>query len=120
MRTLLQNGIGLAVVGLFLCYFGIYAPINQMAQGEAGVTTGRILPIIGPFFCIGGLSLVVATLVSHARGADFSKNLFQSSRLHRTIVIIGMLSGLALGLYLGIFVMQQKLAEFGYLPGTRT
>ena len=42
MRTLLQNGLGLAVVGLFLCYFGIYAPINQMAQGKAGVTTGVI------------------------------------------------------------------------------
>ena len=120
MRTLLQNGIGLAVFGLLLSYFGIYAPIKQMAQGKAGVITGVILPIIGPFFCVGGLSLILATLVSRARAADFSQNQFQTSPLHRTIVIVGMLAGLALGLYLGIFVMQQKLAEFGYVPGTRS
>lgn len=116
MRTLLQNGLGLAVIGLALCYFGIFAPIQQMAQGEPDITVGTIMPILGPFFAIGGLGLVFATLVSHWRGADFSENLFQRNVLHRSIVIIGMLIGIAVGLYLGMFVMQHMQAEFGYGP----
>ena len=117
MRTLLQNGLGLALIGLALCYFGIYAPIQQMAQGQPDITVGKIMPIMGPFFAIGGLGLVLATLISYWRGADFSQNLFQRSVLHRSIVIIAMLIGLGTGLYFGIFVMQHMQAEYGYLPG---
>lgn len=117
MRTLLQNGLGLTVIGLALCYFGIYAPIQQMAQGEPDITVGRIMPILGPFFAIGGLGLVLATFVSRWRGADFSVNLFQRNGLHRSIVVIGMLIGIVVGLYFGIFVMQHMQAEFGYVPG---
>ena len=117
MRTLLQNGLGLAFIGLAICYFGIYAPIQQMAQGQPDITVGKIMPIMGPFFAIGGLGLVIATLISYWRGANFSQNLFQHSPLHRTIVVIGMLIGLGVGLYVGIFVMQHMQAKYGYIPG---
>ena len=117
MRTLLQNGLGLAAIGLAICYFAIYAPIQQMAQGKPDIIVGKIMPIIGPFFAIGGLGLVLATFISYWRGADFSENLFQHSVLHRSIVIIGMLIGIGVGLYFGIFVMQRMQAEFGYNPG---
>jgi hypothetical protein len=103
-------------IGLALCYFGIYAPIQQMSQGEPDITVGRTMPILGPFFAIGGLGLVLATLVSRWRGADFSVNLFQRNGLHRSIVVIGMLTGIVVGLYFGIFVMQHMQAEFGYVP----
>lgn len=115
MRTLLQNGIGLAVIGLAICYFAIIAPVQQMAHGAPDVRLGTLMPIMGPFFAVSGIGLIIATLISHRRGKDFSQNLLQQGGLHRWIVLIGMLSGIGLGLYTGIFYLNQKQAEYGYV-----
>jgi hypothetical protein len=102
-------------IGLALCYFGIYAPIQQMSQGEPDITVGRIMPILGPFFAIGGLGLVLATLVSLAR-CRFLREPVPAEWAASLDWVIGMLTGIVVGLYFGIFVMQHMQAEFGYVP----
>lgn len=105
----------MTAIGLVLCYFGIYAPVLRMSEGTQEIKLSTLMPLIGPIFLLGGLGLLLATGISHRRGADFSENQFQKNPLHRWIVIAAMLCGLVTAIYARLVFLPMMQVKYGYL-----